>query len=202
MIYRLGPRAQRIYAELRGNISSGHPPAGTRFPSHTTLAKAFGVAELTIRSVLAQLENDGLVSREQGRGTFVRDSKAPNVLIVDDDPVSLALVRKLVKQIGECPIEASDPEEALSILEREHTIAFVLSDVRMPTSADGIGLMRTVHRRWPEVVVAAITSYPDDLADMLGTPECPVVVLSKPVNVHRLELALRLGLGRSSALSA
>lgn len=44
--------------------------------THTVLATEFGVAPLTVRNALAQLEQDGLISREHGRGTFVRDPYA------------------------------------------------------------------------------------------------------------------------------
>ena len=35
--------------------------------------------------------------------------------------------------------------------------------------------------RWPEVSLAAITACPGDLAGLHGTPECPVLVLARPV---------------------
>jgi CheY-like chemotaxis protein len=138
----------------------------------------------------------------QGRGTFVRGGTSPNVLVVEDDPVTRVLVRELVKQIGERPVEACGPEEALRILERERAIGVVLTDVRMPTRDCGIGFIREVRQRWPEIGVAAITSYPDDLAGLLETPECPDVILGKPVNRKRIAQAVRLGPGRQSVLSA
>jgi CheY-like chemotaxis protein len=138
----------------------------------------------------------------QGRGTFLRDGSSPNVLVVEDDPVTRVLVRELVKQIGERPVEACGPDQALRILEREHAIAVVLTDVRMPMRDYGIGFIREVRQRWPEIGLAAITSYPDDLSDLLETPECPDLILSKPVNRERIEQAVRLGLGRPSVFLA
>jgi diguanylate cyclase (GGDEF)-like protein/PAS domain S-box-containing protein len=40
-------------------------------PTHTQLAKEFGVALMTMRQALSQLEDEGLLSSQQGRGTYV-----------------------------------------------------------------------------------------------------------------------------------
>jgi diguanylate cyclase (GGDEF)-like protein/PAS domain S-box-containing protein len=50
----------------------GAYPVAEKIPAHLELAKEFGVAPFTVRQVLAHLEREGLVSVEQGRGTFVR----------------------------------------------------------------------------------------------------------------------------------
>lgn len=74
--YGLGPKAGPVYEELRRRILSGDYPFGTRLPPHQELASQFGVASLTMRQALAFLEREGLVSREPGRGTFVRDRRS------------------------------------------------------------------------------------------------------------------------------
>ena len=79
VIYGLGPRAQRVYDVLRGRITSGELTSGSQLPSYVALAEQFGVAPLTMRQVLARLEEEGLVSREQGRGTYVRTPARPAV---------------------------------------------------------------------------------------------------------------------------
>lgn len=45
--------------------------AGERLPSEDALAQMLGVSRPTIRSALIALEQEGLVSRHHGRGTFV-----------------------------------------------------------------------------------------------------------------------------------
>lgn len=92
MIYSLGPRAQLAYDRLRERILSGELPIGSRLPPHTELAAAYGVASFTMRQALARLEQDGLVSCEQGRGTFVRsnrpESELPYRSLVERLPVA------------------------------------------------------------------------------------------------------------------
>src|SRR5215472_5548506 len=47
---------------------------GSRLPTERRLAADLGVTRSGIRLALAALEADGLISREVGRGTFLRDA--------------------------------------------------------------------------------------------------------------------------------
>ena len=42
-----------------------------RIPSETDLAESLGVSRTTIRDALSRLENEGVIYRKQGSGTFV-----------------------------------------------------------------------------------------------------------------------------------
>jgi len=194
MIYDLGPRANWVYTSLKDRITSGEFAEGSKLPSHIGLAEEFGVAPLTVRQVLARLEEEGMVSREQGRGTFVRVPSQRAVLIVDDDPDMRALLRIHVERTGHKAITEPGPAGAIKVLETDPNIVFVFSDVRMPSKGDGIDFIRSVRRRWPHVPLAALTGFPDDLSELHGTPECPILVLSKPAWAHQIVEALRLGL--------
>jgi CheY-like chemotaxis protein len=193
-IHSLSPRAQRAYTSLRERILQGELLPGTKLPSHLELAGTFGIAPLTMRQVLAHLDEEGLVSREQGRGTFVRARLAPGVLIVEDDAEMRALLRLHVTQAGYRALQAGDPVEALALLEQDKKIALIFSDVRMPTQAEGVEFIRAVARRWPDLPLAAITGYPDDLSGLHGTRECPILILAKPIWSHQIDRALRLAI--------
>jgi len=67
------PRYKLVLDRLAAEIRAGRWPAGTRLPTHRRLAEVEGVAVVTASRVYAELEAMGLVSSEQGRGTFVRD---------------------------------------------------------------------------------------------------------------------------------
>ncbi len=196
MIYDLGPKATRVYGSLRDRIVSGEFTIGTKLPPHTELATQFGVAPLTVRQVLARLEDEGLVSREQGRGTFVREHTTAAVLIVEDNAEMRALLRIHVERAGRRPLTASGPVEALRILESDSSITLIFSDVRMPEKKDGIEFIRSVRRRWPDLPMAVLTGFAEDLTELHGTPEWPVLVLSKPVWAHQIQEAMRMALGR------
>lgn len=57
---------------LRSCISDGEYPPGGRLPSESALAKEHGVSAMTARQAVSVLEEEGLVRRIQGKGTYVR----------------------------------------------------------------------------------------------------------------------------------
>jgi GntR family transcriptional regulator len=59
---------------LRDAILEGEWVAGEQLPSEGSLATEWGVSQVTVRQALALLEEEGLVLRQQGRGTFVDGS--------------------------------------------------------------------------------------------------------------------------------
>ena len=61
----------QVAAELRRRIESGRWAAGQKISTIEELQAEFGVARVTVRQSLEILEKDGLVRRQQGRGTFV-----------------------------------------------------------------------------------------------------------------------------------
>ena len=191
-IYNLGPRAQRVYVALRDRIIQGKLAPGTKLPSHIELAAEYGVAPLTLRQVLARLEEEGLASREQGRGTFVRVQTPRVVMIADDDAVMCALIGEYVTRAGYRPIMAANAAEGLAHLAADPSIALVFSDVRMPDQATGLDFIRSVRRRYPTLPLVALTGYPDDLAELHGTPEWPVLIVSKPFWAHQIDEVLGL----------
>lgn len=56
---------------LRQRIVRRRWPAGHRLPSLEELMAEFGVARVTVRQAMDTLAEEGLVTRQQGRGTFV-----------------------------------------------------------------------------------------------------------------------------------
>lgn len=66
---------------LEEEIVSGRWVPGTRVPSENELCARYGLSRTTIRQALTRLEQEGLVSREKGRGTFVSDSRPRSWMI-------------------------------------------------------------------------------------------------------------------------
>ena len=194
MAYGFGAQSQRVYEALRDRIRTGELVPGTRLPSHREMAATFGVAPMTIRQVLARLEQEGVISREHGRGTFVRAQTMPGVLVVADEIPVRTLLCAHVTDARYNALEADGPAAAQSALESDHAIALILADVRMPTRAAGAAFISLVRRRWPQVPLAAVLDYPDDLAELHGTSECPVLILTKPIRAPHVQEILRLAL--------
>jgi len=57
---------------LHREIAAGHWLPGERLPVESTLAATLGVAIGTLRKSLAKLEEDGLLERRQGSGTYIK----------------------------------------------------------------------------------------------------------------------------------
>lgn len=80
------PRYRQIEAILRDQIWSGELAAGDQVPTEEELGKMFQVSRPTVRQALQILEQDKLIYREAGRGTFVND-------IVGELPSERRLIR-------------------------------------------------------------------------------------------------------------
>jgi len=66
----------QFYVMLRERLREGAYPAGRPLPSEPKLAEEFGVSRTTVRRALARLEEEQLIVRRHGSGTFpLRASK-------------------------------------------------------------------------------------------------------------------------------
>lgn len=66
------PAYQRIADHLRARIESGELPPGSDLPSEAQLRKQYGASDKTVRSAVAKLRSEGLVTSHQGSRTKVR----------------------------------------------------------------------------------------------------------------------------------
>lgn len=69
------PLHLQIRRALEDDIASGRLPPGTRLPTEDEYAREFGVSIAPVRQALLDLAAAGLVSRQKGRGTFVRERR-------------------------------------------------------------------------------------------------------------------------------
>lgn len=65
------PPYQHAADELRREILAGQYKAGDQLPSYRELQERFGIANMTARSALGVLRDEGLIETIQGRGSFV-----------------------------------------------------------------------------------------------------------------------------------
>lgn len=67
------PLSKQIYQEIADRILSGYFPSGSRLPSIRTLAKELSVSPVTVMEAFHLLTKDQLISKIQGKGTYVND---------------------------------------------------------------------------------------------------------------------------------
>jgi len=65
------PLYSLIASQAETLITSGQWQEGDRLPPERELCKDFGVSRATLRQALGELEERGLITRHQGRGTFI-----------------------------------------------------------------------------------------------------------------------------------
>jgi DNA-binding transcriptional regulator YhcF (GntR family) len=92
-------RYQQIANDLRQMLRDGVYRPGDKLPTERDLSRQFNVAHLTIRRAHQDLEAEGVIRRERGRGTFVCN-------------VPAAPVSKTVRRVGFFSVD--------SPLDREH----------------------------------------------------------------------------------
>jgi GntR family transcriptional regulator of arabinose operon len=71
--------SQRLLQELKEKIASRVYSPGCALPSENQLCDLYGLSRPTVRRVLAQLCDDGLLEKRAGVGTFVRDNSESQV---------------------------------------------------------------------------------------------------------------------------
>lgn len=65
------PRYLQLAELVRQRVIKGHWPPGSMLPSIDQLMDEFDVARVTVRQAIALLAEEGLISPQRGRGTFV-----------------------------------------------------------------------------------------------------------------------------------
>jgi len=75
----------KIFNLLRKQILDGSFAVGQKVPSELEFSEQFGVSRITTRHALHLLQEQGLIERHPGRGTFVRGAKPKKVPILSGD---------------------------------------------------------------------------------------------------------------------
>lgn len=65
---------QELSSQLRSEIAAGRYTAGNRLPSEAQLVEQFAISRPTVARALQDLQNEGLIERRAGSGTYVRNS--------------------------------------------------------------------------------------------------------------------------------
>ncbi|MBI0295954.1 GntR family transcriptional regulator [Streptomyces sp. PRKS01-29] len=77
------PPYQQAAEAIRSEIKAGKLKPGEQLPSHRELQERFGIANMTARSALRVLREEGLIYTVQGRGSYVADVIGPGGELIE-----------------------------------------------------------------------------------------------------------------------
>lgn len=178
------PLYLQLASLLRGRIERGEWLAGQKIPSENELNRIYGVSRMTARQVLAQLVNEDLLFRVQGKGTFVAHPK-----ISTHSPAYMGIREQLegmgyavaTKVLANAVISADDrTARALGIRpgERVHEIR------RLRSIADGEPI--SLHTSYvPERLAPSL-----DIDDLVNRQLCVVLEQDYGLQMSRVDESL------------
>ncbi|MCC6548072.1 response regulator [Candidatus Sumerlaeota bacterium] len=107
------------------------------------------------------------------------------LLVADDDPTLLSLLRKTLTREGFDVETARNGEEALDILRNHSSFDLLITDVRMPVK-NGEELLRDARKLCPGLKVVFITGYceMDERSRMCSHGDCEFI--AKPFKIPDL----------------
>lgn len=112
------------------------------------------------------------------------DVRKARILVVDDNPQNLKLVRILLEAEGHEVVTAAHADEAMRVLEQGELPHLILMDVQMP-GTDGLSLTRQLkaNARYERVVIVALTAYAMKGDDLKVTAAGCDGYITKPIDV-------------------
>jgi GntR family transcriptional regulator len=146
------PLYHQVHTVLRQRVVDGTYAPGERLAPEDELAAEFGVSRATIRQAVGELVKDRLVTRQQGRGTFVADNVHELLGHVFrgnlDDMIASGEVRKTKLRGVSVRHQQAAPRRVIEVLGLDGTLA---SQVRRTRILDGVAFAHTVDWLPPEL---------------------------------------------------
>lgn len=112
------------------------------------------------------------------------------ILLVDDEKAVRTIVSAMLERSGYDVLAVADGSAAMAALQERCDIDLVIADYRMP-GMDGLGLVRRIKERTPDLPVVMLTGY-GDLESYLCAAGLGVVrYVGKPVGMRELQKTVR-----------
>jgi len=118
------------------------------------------------------------------------------VMLVDDEPSLLNLIKRSLESRGFRVLTASSPAEALGLAEKHgETISLILTDVVMP-GMNGWELSERIMSGYPKIKLMFMSGYAADIISPNGILPEGVTLLQKPFSMNDLAVKIRETLDR------
>lgn len=160
------PLYEQLRAQLVRRIVQGEWRPGTILPNESEIAREYGLSVGTVRKALDWIANAQLITRRQGKGTFVLDWTSHDTMLRRLHFFSARSGQPIIGTIGSCELTTANPNpEEMEHLElRSDQAVFRIEQVRL---LDGAKLSWERH-----VVPAALfPDIPDKPYEILVFPE-------------------------------
>lgn len=160
---------------------------GERAPG-SRVASVRGRAQLAVSRLLPQA----------GSGAYTMDGMAKKILVVDDEPKIIQLVRAYLQQAGFSVVTASDGQQARTLFRVEQP-ALVILDLMLP-DIDGLDVAREI-RKWSSTPIVMLTARAEDADRIAGLELGADDYVVKPFNPRELVARVRAVLRRTEGLT-
>lgn len=117
------------------------------------------------------------------------------ILVVEDELLIRFMLSEELREAGYDAIEACSADEALAILNSSVRVDLIISDVRMPGSLDGLGLLAVVRATFPGLPVIMMSAH---LEPTLAINDGASRFVAKPFALDEILDAIRAELGKTT----
>ena len=119
--------------------------------------------------------------------------REPTVLLVEDEVLTRLMLADELRNQGLQVLEASNADEALTVLQSSLPVHLLFTDIRMPGEMDGVALAKLAHARFPRI---------KSIIGSSGRPEQSIgdfadAFLAKPYDLRELIAQVRRLLSES-----
>ena len=126
-----------------------------------------------------------------------KEDRTRKILIIDDEPSTLNMLRLLLSTYGYTVLSAENGESGLEVFLAEEP-SIVLTDVRMP-GMDGIEVLKKIKDAGGNVEVIVVTGHGDMDTAIRSLQHDASDFINKPIQKQALEVALRRAEGAGAA---
>jgi two-component system, NtrC family, response regulator AtoC len=120
------------------------------------------------------------------------NKRSTRLLVVDDDPVALNLLKEVLSKEGYAVTTALSGEEAIA-LGTDHLFDLVITDVRMGDK-DGMEVLRSFKKTAPDTTVIMITAFGSIETAIEAIREGAFDYISKPFKLEEIKITIKRAL--------
>ncbi len=156
----------------------------------------------TVRIYLPRADGQATAGAVLHEGVYKTPPAAATILVVEDDPDVREMIVGILSDLGYRTLVATNGPEALTILNRDHSVDLLFTDIVMPAGMSGTDLARQASRLRPDIKVLLSSGYARE-ANQWRSARVDFPFIAKPYRPatlgKKLEEVLAEGLVRAAS---